>query len=372
MPNNVLTDRVARRLKSRREALELTQQELSDRLGFNSRQTLADIEGGKRPITADELARASELLDVELDYFTDPFRLVDEGRFSFRAEGVRLPVIDSFQQRAGTWIATYRTLSEQAGIRPSFFGVKLELTKESSFEEAEECGEQLRMEWDLGNVPAENLENAIDRELGAQVLYVDAPSGISGAALRLPGLNAVFVNRKEPVGRRYFDLAHELFHILTWDAMPPERVEAQETQPLKGNRVERLADTFASALLMPRDVVEERWGGRPAPDLHEWLNVTATSLRVSSVALKFRAKNLGLISKGEIEALSDKRLAHNGGLNASAALPPLFNAAFVRRAHQAVESGRLSLRKAARLLDLDLPGFADLCQSYGLSLSYNS
>ena len=37
-------------------------------------------------------------------------------------------------------------------------------------------------------------------------------------------------------GWRNFDLAHELFHILTWDAMPPEHVE--DASDMGGNRVE--------------------------------------------------------------------------------------------------------------------------------------
>ena len=40
----------------------------------------------------------------------------------------------------------------------------------------------------------------------------------------------MLINRDEVPGRRHFDLAHELFHILTWDAMPPDHVEeATET-----------------------------------------------------------------------------------------------------------------------------------------------
>ena len=72
------------------------------------------------------------------------------------------------------------------------------------------------------------LPHAIERELGAQVLFVEAPAGVSGAAVHLPGLMAILVNRREPTGRRNFDLAHEIFHLLTWDSMPPARVEPTE------------------------------------------------------------------------------------------------------------------------------------------------
>src|SRR6185503_20572604 len=78
--------------------------------------------------------------------------------------------------------------------------------------------------------------------------------GISGAACRLPELDVVIINRHEVVGRRNFDLAHELFHILTWEAMPPEHSE--ESRETGGNRVEQLANNFASAVLMPAVILD--------------------------------------------------------------------------------------------------------------------
>ena len=59
------------------------------------------------------------------------------------------------------------------------------------------------------------------------------------AACRLPELDVVLINRREVEGRRHFDLAHELFHILTWDAMPPEHSEAMAAA-IPGARIEIL------------------------------------------------------------------------------------------------------------------------------------
>jgi hypothetical protein len=79
----------------------------------------------------------------------------------------------------------------------------------------------------------------MERELGVPVLMVDTLEGVSGAACRLPALDTVLINRLEAPGRRQFDIAHELFHILTWDTMPPEHVEDASEQ--SKNRVEQLA-----------------------------------------------------------------------------------------------------------------------------------
>src|SRR4051794_33054049 len=182
---NPLQMRIARRMKSAREGQGLTQQDLSARLGFKDRQTLSTIEAGERQVSADELALAAEALGRPIDYFTDAFRLDGEGEFSFRAKHVDPAELDGFEERAGRWIAMYRELGAQEGVMPPRIGTKLELTPRSSYEDAHACAEAIRQRWNLGDVPAAGLEAAIQRELGALVLNVDAPAGISGAASQL-------------------------------------------------------------------------------------------------------------------------------------------------------------------------------------------
>ena len=361
--------RIGRRLKALREEHGITQGALADRMGLPHRQTLTSIEAGERLISPEELVKAAQSLKVDIAVFTDPFRLVGEGRFSFRADDVPRDVLQGFEERAGEWVATYRTLLEQAGVSRSRLGHKLELVPESSYEDAHAAADELRQEWQLGDVPANILPVAIERELNAQVLFVEAPAGVSGAAVHLPGLLTILVNRREPAGRRNFDLAHELFHLLTWDSMPPDRVEPTVVPGKKGNRTEKLAENFAGALLMPADIVGRRWERRGDVDLYDWLNSTASTLGVTSLALKWRLVVLEHLSKTRAEGLDDLRLASNGGLE-SRGIPLLFSRDFVARVFGAVEAGRLSLRKALRLLDLSGPEFGALCRAYGFELSY--
>jgi len=363
--------RVGPRLRTLREIRGLSQEQLSAALGFKDRQTLAAVEAGERRVTPEELVKAAQVLHVTLDHLTDPYRLVGEGRFSFRARGVEEPVLDAFEERAGRWIAAYRQLGVEAGSAPKRLSRKLELSRWSSFEDAQLSAEELLEDWKLGDKPVEGLSDAMHRELGALTLFVDAPAGISGAASQVLGLATILVNRQEPRGRRSYDLAHELFHILTWDAMPPDRIEPWEIKRTKGNRVEQLADNFAAAILMPRSTLARWWEEKTANDLHSWLNEKATALGVSAQALKWRMHNLGFLTKGDLVGIRDDHLIANGQPEQVDARPRLFSHAFVRRIYDAVEAGRLSLRRAASLLDISLPSFADLCGSYGLTLTYD-
>ena len=61
-------------------------------------------------------------------------------------------------------------------------------------------------------------------------------------------------NSKNKQWRRSFDLAHELFHILTWKVF---RTQCDEKFVPNKNE-ERLANAFASRLLMPADSIKNK------------------------------------------------------------------------------------------------------------------
>lgn len=365
---------ICRRLKAARENAGLTQAELSAKLGFKDRQTLAAIEAGQRKLSAEELLRAIRVFGLELDFFTDSFRLAGEGRFSWRTHADASPdLLAGFEEKAGRWIATWRRLGELQGAQPSALQPTLALSERSSFEQAKAAAESLIEEWKLGDAPAAALEIAI-RNLGTLVLYVDAPPSISGAACRVPGANAILINRREPEGRRHYDLAHELFHLLTWEQMPPEHAEVTENLHRgKGRhkRVEQLADNFAAALLIPARVLLPRWQARGEREIHKWLNTTASDFLVTAKALKWRLTNLGWLTKGDILKINDTRLTFNGRPKDQQSPAGLFSSEFVQRLHTALAKGQLSVRRAAEILDLSIEGLADLFGEHKLSVPFD-
>lgn len=370
-----MNDIISRRLKAARERAGITQAELAKKFGFKDRQTLAAIEAGQRKVTAEELLRAVKLFDVDLDYFTDGFRLVGEGKFSWRADkNATAEFLGSFEERAGRWIATYRRLGEIQGVKTTVLQPRLALNERSSFEEASAAGEALGAEWGLGDTPALMLERAIETKLGALVLYLDAPSGISGAACQVPGLNTILINRNEPEGRRNYDLAHETFHLLTWEQMPPEHKELIESNHRgKGRhkRVEQLADNFAAALLMPERVVKVFWLAREKQDINAWLNRTAAEFLVSAKALKWRLTNLEWLAKSDHFDINDAKLTANGRPRKEQSRPRIFCEPFVRRLHTALAKGQLSVRRAASLLETTIEGLSELFRTYELPVPFD-
>jgi Zn-dependent peptidase ImmA (M78 family)/transcriptional regulator with XRE-family HTH domain len=362
------TNVVGARIKALREQLGFSQEVLAKHFGFNDRQTLSAIENGERRVTAEELVRASELLAAPIETFTDPFLLLGEGRFSWRQSGVPEKLLEAYEREAGRLIAAFRAISAQLGRKAPLLRRTLGLSRASSFEEAAAAGERFAQKFELGEVPACRLASVMEEGLGILVLMVDAIPGVSGAACRLPELDAVLINRREVPGRRHYDLAHELFHILTWDAMPPEHVEAATESG--GSRVEKLANSFAGALLMPAAVLARfgGWSDLAGDELVAKLNATADALGVTASALKWRLVSLGLLTRATAQSIDDARLRNNGHRDVSRDLPPLFSRPFVQLIATALGEGRLSARRAASLLDLAVEDLAELFEAHRVEL----
>ena len=354
---------IGTRIKALREERKLSQDELARIFGFKDRQTVSAIETGERRVSAEELLTAVEKLGASLDYFTNPFLLVGEGKFSWRQSNVAPERLSGYERRSGRWIAALRTLAPQVGKPSSYLRQALKLTSKSRFEEAMEAGERFAADFELGEVPAARLAEVMERKLGILVLMVDAIDGVSGAACRLPDLDAVLINRHEVAGRRHFDLGHELFHILTWDAMPPAHVE-ESTEQSK-IRVEQLANSFASALLMPTAALQRfaPWSG----DLIARLNVAADALQVTATALKWRLVATRQLELATACNIPDAALrTKDRAAAARGEPPPLFSKPFVEVIALAINEGRLSARRAADLLDMTTEDFADLCKTHGV------
>lgn len=363
---------VGARIRALREDRNLSQEHVARIFGFKDRQTVSAIETGARRVTAQELVLAVEKLGASLEYFTDPFLLAGEGRFSWRQSGVGAEQLDACERSAGRWIAAFRTLAPKVGREPPLMRRALGLTRRSSFEDAMRAGERFVAGFGLGGVPATRLADLMERELGILVLMVDAPRGISGAACRLPELDAVLIARHEVVGRRHFDLAHELFHILTWDAMPPEHSE--EAKEVGGNRVEQLANNFAAAVLMPAETLKRfgNWSGLAEEALIARLNAAADELHVTASALKWRLVALGALKPVVARTLPDAALRNNGRGSAVEDIPPaLFSRPFVEVIGLAIDEGHVSVRRAAGLLDLSVESLVELFTTHGVACPFD-
>jgi len=359
------------RVKAAREANGWTQDQLAQGLGLKDRQTVSDIENGKRGLKPDEMLILSELLSRDIEFFVDPFAVAGEAQFSWRtAPEVPEDSLNGFELKAGQWIGLLRWLREQQGSPASVLKRALRLSAQSSYEDAQRHAESLAAELDLGIIPAESLIDKIERELDIPVLFVDTvdtPNGqsISGATCHLDEMGVILINRDESEARRFFDLAHELFHALTWDAMKPDHRESNSIEDRnKGKRLEQLADNFAAALLIPRTSLDTLIDKNRINDIGHLCEVAAL-LRVAPVTLAWRLFNLKLINDDTRLALAQQKQRKS-----VSSTPKRFSLSFVKMLHEALENGRLSARKAAKAMGLGLGGLTELFVQYDLAAPF--
>lgn len=352
---------VIQRLKALRKERALSQDDIAVVLGMNDRQSVSAIESGVRPLKGKEAVTLMATYGLDQDYFTDPFRLVGEGAFNWRQTHSSPAALQDYQERAGRWLAAYRALSTAENRPGPAERRSLRLAENSTFEMAIAEGERLTVDYRMGEVPAVRLPEVMEEEFGILVLMVDMVPQISGAACRLPELDAVLVNRYENPGRRNFDLAHEFFHILTWDRMPPKPIE--DATESGGSRVEKLANSFASALLMPRRLLEKfgSWRGLGNDEHRTRLRQVADHFRVSVTALHWRLVSLKLINRAAL--MADVTAPSAAQLNDT---PPPFSAVFLSTMADAIMKGRLSVAKLASLLETPRYHLRELFETHGI------
>jgi Zn-dependent peptidase ImmA (M78 family) len=154
--------------------------------------------------------------------------------------------------------------------------------------------------------------------------------------------------------------------------MPPLHIE-EVTETGGVNRVEQLANTFASALLMPARIVESAadWRTLRGDAMIAQLNATADRLEVTATALLWRLVSLELLDRVEARATDSRRIAARKPRGTRALpKPPLFSRRFVEIVARAVEEGRVSVRKIASLLGLSVDDLGDLFATHSVPAPY--
>ena len=250
---------------------------------------------------------------------------------------------------------------------------RVALNEKSTFEDAQAEGEAIAQALELGEVPALNLASVVQDQLNTLVLHVDAVKGVSGAACQLDQLNTILINRHEHAARRALDMAHELFDLLTWDRMPPERLDGTSKTNTTKKRIEQLAENFAAGLLMPSETIAQLVAKTPLPDeqgFPAWLAKAATTLQVSPTALLWRMVNLHLVRKAAADRIVDGK-AFPKQPSSKAAMPPRMSLRFVQTLGWGIAQGHISVRRAASTLHMTLDDMAELFKEHNIAAPFD-
>ena len=292
MPSS--TPSLCQRLRSARTRLKLTQAAVAERTGIGA-SSLSEFETGTREPTLSQLQTLASLYQCSLAW------MLGDG-----ADGEGEPLV-LWRQRPPAEQATeigarflqlseqYRNLELWCGVPGECELPEWEIAGAQQFHsyDAAALAKRVRDELALGDRPGEGLLRTLDEACGVKVFHLAfEPSG-TAACTHSESLGAcILLNKNNVPWRRSFDIAHELFHLLTWKHF---RSNAANGDAPASEREESLANTFAGSLLMPEEAfrlaVQRRLGSASIGDVEQVYSV-AREFGVSFDAVLVRMKQV--------------------------------------------------------------------------------
>ncbi len=360
------------RLRKARESFGLTLQEVAGKLGFNNYQALSSIEDGSRQVKAHELAALSKIYFKDITYFIqEKQEEVQSELVLWRNVGQDDKMRREKEGELIKYCRQYFELEKKLGFsHQSSLRRYLDNINDFSFFKAEELAVEVSRDMQLGARPALCLEKILEQRYNVKILYLDFDKSGSGACAVGGFGSAVLINARETPWRRNYDLAHELFHLITWRMFPEQKVDAACD---KAGIIEKWANTFASVLLLPGDQVkvevEKRLENKKVGDL-ELINI-AREFAVSIDALIWRLVNLRYIRTEEAEEWLRKveiRALDKLERVADKNKAPHISEKYVALAYEAYQKGMISKGKFAEYLNIPRTELEKKLKVYGFDI----
>src|SRR6185437_4995580 len=302
---------VPERLTEARQAMQMSRAELAREVEITG-QAIGYYESGERKPDMDLLLRIAAILKQPVTFFLhSPVAKETKAnaRF-FRSVGPKSNKINLALDVRTRWlwemvqfIVRYVPLP-----KPNFPAVPAPKAANGySLDEIETIATATRRHWGLGDGPIANVTALLETH-GAIVSRLEIGSEkIDSFSCWIDGRPYIFLGSdKGSYARSRFDAAHELLHLILHSDISQEDLENKRVR----DRVEREANWFAGAFLLPRQTLFSEFYSTRANHLlglkRRW--------GVSMQAIAHRCKTIGAIDEGDYIAFR-KQLSAKGELS---------------------------------------------------------
>lgn len=293
------------RLKWAREAAGLTQRSLSEATAIGV-STISEFENDTRGPSALQMVQLAEALHRSTDFFHQPGEPSDEVVLwrerptNSPPERIQVKLIELAEQ--------FHRLEQICGNpEPPQLEFAAGLADSFSSLQAETLAHGFRNKFALGERPGSILLRVLEDVIGVKVFFLDfEPTGTAACTLSEKFGAAVLLNGRNVSWRRNFDLAHELFHLLTWKIF---RASGSPSPQASTQREEQLANHFAGHLLMPGEAmqaaVSRQLRQKKTLDFDDLFDI-ARQFAVSVPAIIYRCQEEGIISDKVADQVRDR------------------------------------------------------------------
>jgi Zn-dependent peptidase ImmA (M78 family)/transcriptional regulator with XRE-family HTH domain len=353
---------LGKRIREARDRLKWSQGRLAAEVGMGSAQIISSIESGTREVKASELTKIARALKTSVDNLLNP-ELRPEPQFSWREQPE-----EGFEEHESRFLLK----CERYGLLEKWCNAAsaqpLPALKFASpcptFADVQRQADNIRNTLQLGGRPACSLEKTLEEDYGVKIFYDDLGSnGGSGFSVASWFGVAVLLNSCHAPWRRNYSLAHEFFHLLT----------TNELSSCGKEQVEKFANVFASALLLPSEHLLGAIDARLEGDKVSYENLVeiAREFGVSIDALLWRLVNLRRLKHEtvrEVLASDTLRAIDKTSFpkwNSESRVPERY----VRLCFLAYRKGKIGLAKLAEFLDTSIVDLAEQVQETGAELA---
>lgn len=321
-------------LARRRRGLNKTQLAAQARIGL---RILTEYEAGRRHPSDDALDRIAEALAFPTSFFVgDPLDPPNEESVSFRS----LKSLTSSQRDAALAACAFGFLLndwiEQRFALPE--PDLPDLCRSTPEMSPEGAAIFLRDRWAIGLRPIQSMVHLLELH-GVRVFSLSERSrGLDAISMWHGSRPFCFLNTMKSAEHARFDAAHELGHLLLH----------RHGQP-NGRVAEHEADAFASAFLMPREVVRSIV---PRGAIRADLMRAKRQLRVSLAALTYRTHHVGLLSDWQYRSLCIEMSRNGERTTEPNPLPSRETSQVLQKVFSALREEGVAKADVARRLDL--------------------
>ena len=338
------------RLRAARRAACYTLERVARETGIGA-SSLSEFENDKREPRFSQLSRLAEVYKRSIEFFLKE-RAPAETVMLWRDAPADPDEVRNVESRFRQLCEQYHRLESLMAQPEEVVWLQAATARDRfDFKEAGRLAEKFRKEYLQGDIPSASLKQVLEERLRVKVFHLR----FHGSAVSTVSAEfgpAVLLNSGSRLWRRNFDLAHELFHLLTWEVF--RTPDSDMCEP--NSEEDQLADAFTSRLLLPTDAVKDRieqLADEEGKIGLETLDEIAREFGVSLPALLWRMKYLYNQSVEEVRQHIEQaeRLRINRPPRASDK-PDELPERYCSLAIRALNEGKLSLIQFARYMGL--------------------
>jgi Zn-dependent peptidase ImmA (M78 family) len=361
--------KLARHLEEIRVSLGLSLTEAAKRLGFANYQTLRSIEAGEREVKVSELGKFAKV------YYCSISSLLGQSEEGFYCNFLwrNLPKDENSRKETEGELVNickqYTLFEKLLNLKPKKRLPEVTLDDIRNNYSISNLADDVRNCLGLGSRPAFTLQQVLEQDFNIKVLfhYFDEGSAVSMSHTDFGGV--IVISSNEAPWRRKYDLAHELFHLLSWNIV--------SFQELKTDRpffedIEKKADAFASMLLLPESEIAKELNSR----IESQKQITCSDL--VDISLEFDVSTKALICRMSflryIKWEIAKKLAEDEELKAinrekkrsEWGETPMMSERYYELAIRCLRKGLISRGKFAAVTGIDRCDIDDFIEAKGL------